>query len=110
MISEAHSRIASPLYSFTFMAIALAAVIGGPFNRLGYGARITAASAAAAGVRILGFAIQAMAIHVVWLNAVQYLLPVAATAAALAMLFRHRASRPIRLRPGSSPAYAGVRA
>lgn len=110
MVSEAHSRIASPLYSFTFMAIALAAVIGGPFNRLGYGARIASASAAAAGVRILGFAVQAMAIHVVWLNAVQYLLPVAATAAALAVLFRHRASRPIRLRPRGSHAYAGARA
>jgi lipopolysaccharide export LptBFGC system permease protein LptF len=85
-------------------------VIGGPFNRLGYSARITAASVTAAGVRILGFAIQAMAIHLVWLNALQYLLPVAVTAAALAMLFRHRTSRPIDLRSRSSPAYAGVRA
>ena len=108
MVSEAHSRIASPLYNFTFMAIALAAVIGGPFSRLGYGSRIGAASFAAASVRILGFAIQAMAIHTTWLNAVQYLLPIAAAAAALTMVFRGRASRPIRLGPRSLPVYAGA--
>jgi len=108
MVSEAHSRLASPLYSLTFMAIALAAVIGGPFSRLGYGARIATAAAVAAAARILGFAIQAMAIHAVWVNAVQYLLPMAVGAAALGVVFHQRARTPVRLGPRRSPAYAGV--
>jgi lipopolysaccharide export system permease protein len=83
MLSEAHSRLASPLYNLAFMAVALAAVIGGPFTRLGYHGRIASAAAIAAGARILGFAFQALAIHAVWLNALQYVVPIALTAAAL---------------------------
>ncbi len=87
MISEAHSRIASPLYSIALMAIALAAVVGGPFNKLGYSARITAGAALAAAVRILGFAAQAFAIHQVWLNVLQYLIPLAVAGVALSIVF-----------------------
>jgi lipopolysaccharide export system permease protein len=90
MIAEGHARLATPVYSIAFMAIALAAVIGGPFSRLGYASRIAVASAAAAAVRILGFAIQALAIQIVWLNWLQYMLPVVVAAAALAVLFRNR--------------------
>jgi lipopolysaccharide export system permease protein len=42
MLAEAHFRLSGPLYVFTFMGLALAAVIGGPFSRLGYGRRIAA--------------------------------------------------------------------
>jgi lipopolysaccharide export system permease protein len=101
MLSEAHSRIASPLYNIAFMAVALAAVIGGPFSRLGYHSRITSAAAIAASARILGFAFQAMAIHAVWLNLMQYLVPIGLTALALQSLLRRRVGtshRPGRLR------------
>ncbi len=101
MVSEANARIASPLFSLTFMAIALAAVIGGPFSKLGYAGRIGAAAAAAAAVRILGFAFQALAIQNVWFNPLQYVVPIAATAWAMAALFRNRRpARPARALSG----------
>ena len=93
MLSEAASRLFSPLYNFAFMAIALAAVIGGSFTRLGYNGRIIAAAGIAAGVRLLGFAAQALATHSVWLNLLQLLVPAAATAIALHQLFALRRAR-----------------
>ena len=87
MLSEAASRLASPLYNIAFMAIALAAVIGGSFTRLGYNGRIIAAAGTAAAVRLLGFAAQAFAAHAVWMNAVQLIVPAAATYVALRRLF-----------------------
>jgi lipopolysaccharide export system permease protein len=87
MLSEANSRLASPLYNIAFMAIALSAIIGGPFTRLGYNSRITGAAAVATGVRLLGFGFQALATHSVWLNVLQYVAPIAATAFALHQLF-----------------------
>ena len=56
MLAEASSRLSAPLYNIAFMAMALAAVIGGPFSRLGYGRQIIAVAAAAVVVRLLGFA------------------------------------------------------
>jgi lipopolysaccharide export system permease protein len=93
MFSEAASRLCSPLYNIAFMAIALAAVIGGSFTRLGYNGRIVAGAGIAAGVRLLGFAAQALATHSVWMNLIQLIVPLAATAFALRQLF---AMRPLR--------------
>ncbi len=92
LLSEANSRLASPLYSITLMAIALAAVLGGSFSRLGYNHRIAAAGGVAALVRILGFAAQAMAVHSPWWNLLQYVLPVGAAGLALGALFRRPAA------------------
>jgi lipopolysaccharide export system permease protein len=98
MLSEAHSRLASPLYNIAFMAVALTAVIGGPFSRLGYHGRIAAAAGIAAGARILGFAFQALAIHAVWLNVMQYAVPIGLAALAFRSLMSRRvkAERPPR--------------
>ena len=92
MLSEAASRLASPLYNIAFMAIALAAVIGGSFSRLGYNKRIMAAASTAAAVRLLGFAAQAFAAHLVWMNLLQLAVPAAATYFALHRLFAARIS------------------
>ena len=91
MLSEAHSRISSPLYNIAFMTIALAAVIGGPFSRLGYNRRIISAAAIAGSARILGFAFQALAIHAVWLNLMQYAVPIGVAALSLKALLGHPA-------------------
>ena len=110
MLSEANSRLASPLYSLALMAIALAAVIGGQFSRLGYANRISAAAGAAAAVRIIGFSVQALAVHSAWLNGLQYVVPLAACAVALGQVFQARVGRtplPGRRTPGS---LAGARA
>jgi len=94
MLSEANSRLASPLYNIAFMALALAAVIGGPFSRLGYSGRIVAAAAVAASARLLGFAFQAVAINAPWLNVMQYAVPIGLTALALRALFSRPAASP----------------
>jgi lipopolysaccharide export system permease protein len=76
MLAEAHSRLAAPLYNIAFMFLALTAVIGGPFSRVGYGARIAAVAAAALVARTLGFAAQAASGATPILNLLQYAIPV----------------------------------
>lgn len=98
MIAEFHSRLSSPLYNLAFMAMALNAVIGGAFSRLGYGRRIAMIAGVAAFVRILGFAVQAACDDNAALNALQYAVPLIATWWALAKLFKQKSSRSNGLR------------
>ena len=98
LYAEGHQRIATPLYNIAFMALALSAVIGGGFSRLGYGRRIATAFAVMASVRILGFIAQSAAEANVWVNVLQYLIPIATTAIALRSIFRQRVSRFIDVR------------
>ncbi len=88
LLAEAHSRLSSPLYALTAMAMALAAILGGAFSRTGYSARIAKASAAFLLVRIVGYAVVAASAWNGWLNVFQYLLPIVATGLALRLLFR----------------------
>lgn len=93
MIAEFHSRLSSPLYNLAFMAMALNAVIGGAFSRLGYGRRIAMIAGVAAFVRILGFGVQAACDDNAALNVLQYAVPLIATWWALAKLFKQKSSR-----------------
>ena len=93
MIAEFHSRLSSPLYNLAFMAMALNAVIGGAFSRLGYGRRIAMIAGVAAFVRILGFAVQAACDDNAALNVLQYAVPLIATWWALAKLFKQKSLR-----------------
>jgi lipopolysaccharide export system permease protein len=93
LLAEGHARIASPLYNIAFMALALAAIIGGGFSRLGYGRRIAIMGGIAAGVRLVGFQVQAACEDNAWLNVLQYAVPLATTWIALALVFRQRVSR-----------------
>ena len=97
LYAEGHARLATPLYALTFMALALAGVLGGQVNRLGYGRRIAAAAAAALVIRILGFGVQAAAGGSPWLNILQYLVPLAPFIFAIRILFRQRISRYVPL-------------
>ncbi|MBP6012279.1 MAG: LPS export ABC transporter permease LptF [Alphaproteobacteria bacterium] len=56
--SEAHSRLSTPLYCVVFALIGILALIGGNFNRRGYGGRIALAMGAVLAARMPGFAIQ----------------------------------------------------
>lgn len=105
MIAEFHSRLSSPLYNLAFMAMALNAVIGGAFSRLGYGRRIAMIAGVAAFVRILGFAVQAACDDNAALNVLQYAVPLIATWWALAKLFKQKSSRSngLRLLGGRKP-------
>ena len=98
LLAEGHARISSPLYNIAFMAMALSAIIGGGFSRLGYGRRIASIGAAAALVRIIGFVIQAACEQSAWLNLLQYAIPLAAAGLALRSVFRQRVSRFIDMR------------
>jgi lipopolysaccharide export system permease protein len=93
LLAEGHARLSSPLYNIAFMAMALSAILGGGFSRLGYGRRIALMGAAAALVRIVGFGVQSACDDNAWLNIAQYLVPIAATVFALRSVFRQRVSR-----------------
>ena len=104
LLAEGHARLASPLYTIAAMAMALCAILGGGFSRLGYGRRIAALSAIAAVVRLLGFQVQAACEDEAWLNVLQYAVPLLATWGALASLFRQKVTRHIDItRPRPAP-------
>jgi lipopolysaccharide export system permease protein len=93
LLAEGNARLATPLYNIAAMAMALTAILGGGFSRLGYGRRIAGVAAIATGVRILGFVVQAACETEAWLNVLQYLVPLAAIAIALHLIFRQKVSR-----------------
>lgn len=88
LTAEGHSRLSAPLYALMAMAMALAAIMGGQFSRTGYSMRIAKAAAAFLIVRVFGYGIVAASAWNGWLNILQYLLPIVATAIALRLLFR----------------------
>jgi lipopolysaccharide export system permease protein len=88
LAAEGHSRLSAPLYALMAMAMALAAIMGGQFSRTGYGLRIAKAAGAFVVVRVVGYGVVAASAWNGWLNLFQYLLPIAATAIALRLLFR----------------------
>jgi lipopolysaccharide export system permease protein len=111
LLAEGHARLATPLYNLTFMALALSAIIGGGFSRLGYGRRIALMSGVAAVTRVLGFVVQAACDDSAWLNILQYVIPLGATWWALRGVFRQRVSRfiditrrPVRAAPQGAAA------
>jgi lipopolysaccharide export system permease protein len=95
LYAEGHARLAEPLYNIALVALALSAVLGGGFSRLGYGRRILVSIAVAAVVRIAGFGVQAVADDNVWLNLLQYAVPVGTVIWALGQVFQ----RQVRKRP-----------
>jgi lipopolysaccharide export system permease protein len=102
MLAEGHSRLAAPLYNVAFMFLALTAVIGGPFSRLGYGARIAAAAAAALLARTLGFAAQAASGATPSLNVLQYALPLGVALVCACILLRPASRRIVPRRARTS--------
>ena len=109
LLAEGNARLASPLYNIAFMALALAAIIGGGFSRLGYGRRIVVIGAIAALVRLVGFLIQSACEDSAWLNIAQYAVPLLCIWGAMAAIFRQKVSRYIDIRgPRPAPALAGA--
>jgi lipopolysaccharide export system permease protein len=93
LYAEGHARLSSALYNITMVCLALAAVLGGGFNRLGYARRIALAGAAAAAVRIVGVGIQAICDDNIWFNLLQYAAPLGAALWALSIVLNQRAGR-----------------
>lgn len=94
MLAEAHYRLSTPVYCFAFVLLAIAAVIGGGFSRVGYTRRILAFGGLAAVVRIVGFGVQGACSDVPALNVLQYAIPLAAIWYPARVLFRPRLSGP----------------
>ncbi|MDO8297843.1 MAG: hypothetical protein Q7T19_15560, partial [Caulobacter sp.] len=69
------------------------AVVGAGFNRMGYARRIALIGAAAALVRIIGFAVQAACEDNVAFNVLQYSIPIGAMIWGLDQVFRPVESR-----------------
>jgi lipopolysaccharide export system permease protein len=88
LYAEGNARLATPLYILTFTALAVWAILGGAFSRLGYGRRIAVAGGIAAVTRILGFIAVSASESNVWINILQYLIPLGGMAWALQAVFR----------------------
>jgi lipopolysaccharide export system permease protein len=108
LLAEGHARIATPLYNMAFMALALSAIIGGGFSRLGYANRIAAMGALAAVTRIVGFVVQAACEDNAWLNVGQYLIPLGVIAFGLRAIFRQRVSRFIDMGRRAQPMFGAA--
>jgi lipopolysaccharide export system permease protein len=93
MLAEANSRLATPLYNLSFMMLALMGVLGGSFNRLGYGRRIAQVAAAAVVARIAGFGFEAASAGMPLLNILQYVTPLVPIWFAWRALFRQKVRR-----------------
>lgn len=106
LAAEGHSRLSAPLYALVAMAMALTAIMGGAYSRTGYSLRIAKAAGAFLLVRIVGYGIVAASAWNGWLNVFQYLLPVAAAAISLRLLFRALKPRRRRARAGLVPGRA----
>lgn len=100
LAAEGHSRLSAPLYALVAMAMALTAIMGGAYSRTGYSLRIAKAAGAFLLVRIVGYGIVAASAWNGWLNVFQYLLPIAAAAISLRLLFRALKPRRRRARIG----------
>lgn len=86
--AEGHARLSAPLYVFTGMALALAALLGGSFSRTGYTLRIAKASGLFLVVRVIGYGLVAGSAWNPWLIPLQYILPIGVAALALRVMFR----------------------
>lgn len=93
LLAEGHARLATPLYNLTFMGLAVWAILGGTFSRLGYARRIAIAGGVAAVSRILGFISVSASESEIWLNILQYAIPIGTLAWALRAVFRQKPSR-----------------
>jgi lipopolysaccharide export system permease protein len=84
--SEAHNRLSGPLYCLTFALIALAATAKDRMTRGSYALRLAGAALMGAALRLVGYAVQGLATRNPALSLVLYILPLAGSAIAVAIL------------------------
>ncbi|HEY2706463.1 MAG TPA: LPS export ABC transporter permease LptF [Caulobacteraceae bacterium] len=101
LYAEGHGRLATPLYDLAFMSLALAAVLGGAFSRLGYGTRIAVAGATGLAVRVLGFVTAAAADGNISLNLLQYSPPLICFIVCMLIVLRQHPARGPRRAPAA---------
>ena len=90
--AEGHARLATPLYNIALVLLALAFLVRGEHQKMGYGRRIAVAATLGFVIRLGGFALTSAAEEDIALNAAQYGLPVlVAVLATWYLLHRRRA-------------------
>lgn len=98
-LAEAHARLTTPLLNIVMAMLAVVAVLGGDFNRQGYGRRIGLATGAAALVLVVQLALQSAAADDPALNVVQWIVPLSVIGILSWTYFRrgrHIGRRPLR--------------
>ena len=91
--AEGHNRLVSPLYNLVMTLIALAALLGGEFNRQGRAVRMVFAGAIAAGFQGLALVLTYMIVKMPLLMPLLYVNVVLWTAATLYVLLYRRKPR-----------------
>jgi len=98
-LAEGHARLATPLYNYALVLLALAFLIRGEHKKLGYGGRIAVAGALGFTLRLGGFALASAAEKNGSLNLAQYLLPLLIALLSIwYLLHKRRAQTIFRLR------------
>lgn len=94
--SEGHARLSTPLYNIALVLLALAFLVRGPLQKLGYGRRIAICAFTGFVIRLGGFAIASAAEGDAALNSLQYALPLTVSAISLLYLLRRSRARGLR--------------
>ncbi|NNE59237.1 MAG: LptF/LptG family permease [Hellea sp.] len=83
LIAEGHARLATPLYNIALTLLALAFLVRGQFQKLGYGRRIALLAVIGFGLRLVGFALISASEGNMALNPLQYAVPIVVSLACL---------------------------
>lgn len=86
LYAEGHNRLASPLYNFSLVMIALVSLLKAGFSRHGYTLRITLALTLGLVVRLIGFGLQSLASQAPVMAIYMYVFPLAVIAICAYML------------------------
>ncbi len=94
-LAEGHARLATPLYNYALVLLALAFLIRGEHKKLGYARRIAIAGALGFVLRLGGFALASAAEKDSSLNLAQYLLPLLTAVLSIWYLLHKRRAQTI---------------
>lgn len=94
-LAEGHSRLATPLYNYALVLLALAFLIRGEHQKLGYGRRLAIAGTLGFTLRLGGFAVASAAEKDASLNTAQYALPILISVIAIWYLLHTRRAQTI---------------
>lgn len=75
-IAEGHARLSAPIYNIGLTLLALAFLVRGEYQRMGYGRKIATCAVIGFIIRLLGFALTSAAESNSAMNAAQYALPI----------------------------------
>lgn len=90
MLAEGHARLSAPLYNIALTLLALAFLLRGEYQRMGYGRKLALCATTGFVIRLGGFAITSAAGNDTALNPLQYCLPLLVSLICCAYLFSGR--------------------